>query len=71
MKSDEDALLDDGFLAATRCNETNNVELGVFGHDDQILVVACLDDLGKGAAKAAVQNMNLMLGIDETTGLVN
>ena len=69
--SGEKTSLDDEFLAATRCNHTNNVELCVFGHESQVLVVACLDNLGKGAATAAVQNMNLMLGIDETTGLLN
>lgn len=67
---DQEGLLEDGFLAATRCNHTNIVELCVFGHEEQVLIVACLDNLGKGAAKAAVQNMNLMLGIDETTGLI-
>ena len=67
---DQEGLLTDGFLAASRCNHSNNVELCVFGHDEQVLVVACLDNLGKGAAKAAVQNMNLMFGMDETTGLI-
>ena len=37
----------------------------MFGADDQILVVARLDNLGKGASGAAVQNLNLMLGFDE------
>ena len=58
-----------GFLNAQRCNFTNNIEIYVFGNDDQILITAVLDNLGKGASGAAVQNMNIMLGIDETYGL--
>lgn len=50
-------------------NGTNEMELFVFGHDDQARLVARLDNLGKGASGAAVQNLNLMLGVDETTGL--
>ena len=41
----------------------------VFGRDQQILVVARLDNLGKGAAGAAVQNLNLMLGCEESSGI--
>jgi N-acetyl-gamma-glutamyl-phosphate reductase len=64
----EDAL-DAGFLSPTGCNGTNLIELFVFGHDEQILLVARLDNLGKGAAGAAVQNLNLMLGFNEYAGL--
>ena len=59
----------DGFLAPTACNDTNRVELMVFGTQEHILLCARYDNLGKGASGAAVQNMNLMLGIEETTGL--
>jgi len=41
----------------------------VFGHEDQVLIVARLDNLGKGASGAAVQCLNLMLGVDEARGL--
>lgn len=58
------------FLDAEGCNNTNNLEIMIFGHETQILAVARLDNLGKGASGAAVQNMNIMLGVDETTGLV-
>jgi N-acetyl-gamma-glutamyl-phosphate reductase len=64
----EDAL-DAGFLSPTGCNGTNFIELFVFGYDEQILLIARLDNLGKGASGAAVQNLNLMLGFDEHTGL--
>ena len=64
-----DSLLEDGYLSPIACNDTNRLELFVFGHDEQILVVARLDNLGKGASGAAVQCLNLMLGVDEGTGL--
>ncbi len=52
-------------------NGTNTVRLFVFGADDlgQARLVALLDNLGKGAAGAAVQNLNIMLGLDEHAGL--
>jgi N-acetyl-gamma-glutamyl-phosphate reductase len=59
-----------GYLNAENCNFTNNIEIFVFGNDKQILVVARFDNLGKGASGAAVQNMNIMLGLDETCGLI-
>ena len=64
-----DAVDEGGYLPATACNGTNRVELFVFGRDEQVLLAARLDNLGKGAGGAAVQNMNLMLGLDETLGL--
>lgn len=62
--------LDDGFLNPVNCNDTNRCEIFVFGNDAQMVVAARLDNLGKGASGAAVQNMNIMLDIDETTGLI-
>jgi N-acetyl-gamma-glutamyl-phosphate reductase len=62
--------LDAGFLDPTTCNDTNRIELMVFGHAEQILLVARLDNLGKGASGAAIQNLNLMIGATETAGLV-
>lgn len=53
--------LQDGFLSPLACNDTNLVELMVFGHAQQTLLVARLDNLGKGASLAAVQNIELML----------
>jgi N-acetyl-gamma-glutamyl-phosphate reductase len=50
-------------------NGTNRMKLFVFGHDAEARLVALLDNLGKGASGAAVQNLNLMLGLDEATGL--
>jgi N-acetyl-gamma-glutamyl-phosphate reductase len=50
-------------------NGTNRMELFVFGSDEETRLVARLDNLGKGASGAAVQNMNLALGLDEAAGL--
>jgi N-acetyl-gamma-glutamyl-phosphate reductase len=61
--------LDQGFMDPEAANGTNRIDLFVYGHEDQIVVLARLDNLGKGAAGAAVQNMNLMLGVDELKGL--
>lgn len=68
---DATGLLDDGtMLSPLGCNDTNRLEIFVFGHAGQVLVTARLDNLGKGASGAAVQNLNLMIGAEETTGLV-
>ena len=48
---------------------TNELHIIVCGHEDQTSVTALFDNLGKGASGAAVQNMNIRLGLDETTGL--
>ena len=58
-----------GTLYANRLAGTNRLELVVCGHEDQICVTALFDNLGKGASGAAVQNMNIMLGLPEETGL--
>jgi N-acetyl-gamma-glutamyl-phosphate reductase len=50
-------------------NGTNRMKLYVFGGRDQARLIAVLDNLGKGASGAAVQNLNLMIGAPETTGL--
>jgi N-acetyl-gamma-glutamyl-phosphate reductase len=69
MPFEEGSGPDGGFLDATACNGTNRLEIFVFGHAAQTLVCARLDNLGKGASGAAIQNMNIMLGLDEGTGL--
>ncbi len=61
--------LDQGFLSPTECNGTNRVDLMIYGHEDQLVIISRLDNLGKGASGAAVQNLNLMLGLDEESGL--
>lgn len=58
------------YLSPTERNGTNMVDVFVFGHGEQLLVATRFDNLGKGASGTAVQNMNLMLGVDETSGLL-
>ena len=45
------------------------MEVSVFGSAERILLVSRFDNLGKGASGAAIQNMNVLLGVDEATGL--
>ena len=45
------------------------MEVSVFGNEDRILLVSRFDNLGKGASGAAIQNMNILLGVDERAGL--
>ena len=66
---DSEAHLDNGFLQMALRNGTNMLDIFVFGNDEQALLVARFDNLGKGASGAAMQNMNIMLGLDEGTGL--
>lgn len=58
------------FLASNTLSGQNKIQIFVFGNDEQILLCSRLDNLGKGASGAAVQCLNIMMGIDETTGLV-
>jgi N-acetyl-gamma-glutamyl-phosphate reductase len=51
------------------CNDTQRADLFVFGNDEQLVLIARIDNLGKGASGAAVQTMNLHLGLPEDTGL--
>ncbi len=63
------ASCDDGFFDVQACNDTNRVDIFVFANDEQIIAMARLDNLGKGASGAAVQSMNVHLGVDEGLGL--
>mgnify|MGYP002798870804 FL=1 len=58
-----------GFIGSNNLAGSNELQIFVCGNDEQVMLAARLDNLGKGAAGAAVQNMNLMLGFDETAGL--
>ena len=66
--SDPDTL-GSGFFDVQACNDTNRADLFVFGGPGQVLLMARLDNLGKGASGAAIQAMNVRLGCDEATGL--
>ena len=58
-----------GFIGSNNLAGSNELQIFVCGNDEQVMLAARLDNLGKGASGAAVQNMNLMLGFEETTGL--
>lgn len=58
-----------GFVSANAFSGRDDMQITVSGNEDRILLVARFDNLGKGASGAAIQNMNIVLGVDETTGL--
>ncbi len=60
----------DGFIGANNISGTNMMELFVNGNDERLILCSRLDNLGKGASGAAVQCLNIMMGIDEKTGLI-
>lgn len=60
---------DEPVIYANTMAGRDSLRLIVCGHAEQTIVTALFDNLGKGASGAAVQNMNIMLGLDETTGL--
>ena len=60
---------DDGMLSAVAYSMRDDMSVSVFGNEDRILLVSRFDNLGKGASGAAIQNMNILLGLDEVTGL--
>ncbi len=60
---------EDGFVSANKLNGRDSMEISVSGNDDRILLISRYDNLGKGASGAAVECMNIVLGVDKTTGL--
>ena len=58
-----------GFLSASAYSGRDDMQVTVCGNEDRILLVARFDNLGKGASGSAIQNMNILLGVDEATGL--
>lgn len=59
-----------GFLYTNEMAGKDSMQILVSGNDERVLTAARFDNLGKGASGAAVQCMNVMLGINETTGLI-
>lgn len=62
-------VFDRGQPETNRVNYTNQCHIAVAAHGEQVIVTAAIDNLGKGASGAAIQNMNRMLGCDEAAGL--
>lgn len=59
-----------GFMSAAAFSGRDDLEVSVLGNKERILLVSRFDNLGKGASGAAIQNMNIVLGMEESTGLV-
>jgi N-acetyl-gamma-glutamyl-phosphate reductase len=59
----------DGFLSANSMAGKDSMKIYVTGNEDRLLLVSVFDNLGKGASGSAIQCMNIMMGLDETTGL--
>ena len=59
----------DGMLSAAAYSSADDMQVSVTGNEDRIVLTARFDNLGKGASGAAIQNMNILLGLEEATGL--
>ena len=61
---------EDGMIAGNALSGRDDMRITVAGNEERILLISVFDNLGKGASGAAIQNMNILLGLDETAGLV-
>lgn len=64
-----DELPADGFLSAATLSATDSMKISVFGNDERIMLTAVYDNLGKGASGAAIECMNIRMGLSEAEGL--
>ncbi len=60
----------EGLIAGNALADRDDMSITVAGNEERILLISCFDNLGKGASGAAIQNLNLILGLPEETGLV-
>lgn len=60
---------DGGFISASKLAGRDDMIISVHGNEERILLTSLFDNLGKGASGAAIQNLNIVMGVDETTGL--
>ena len=58
-----------GFLSSAGLSGRDDLEVSVYGNDERMVLVSRFDNLGKGASGAAIQNMNIVLGVAEEEGL--
>lgn len=68
---DGDEFTEAGFLSSAALSGRDNMTVSVHGNHERLILVARFDNLGKGASGAAIQNMNIALGVEETLGLVS
>ena len=66
---EDPASAEGGFLSSAALSGRDDLEVSVYGNDERMVLVARFDNLGKGASGAAIQNMNIVLGCAEGTGL--
>lgn len=62
-------ILTESFIPANTLSGTNNMQIFICGNDERVTITSRFDNLGKGASGAAVQCMNISMGVDETLGL--
>ena len=68
--ADDPAAEEGGFLSSAGLSGRDSLEVSCYGNGERVVLVARFDNLGKGASGAAIQNMNLVLGVDEKSGLI-
>ena len=68
--ADDPAAAEGGFLSSAGLSGRDTLEVSAYGNGERVVLVARFDNLGKGASGAAIQNMNLVLGVDEKSGLI-
>ena len=61
---------ENGFVSGAALSGKDSMKITVAGNEERILLIACYDNLGKGASGAAMECMNMVLGVDKTKGLV-
>ena len=66
---DDPAAAEGGFLSSAGLSGRDDLEVSVYGSDERLVLVSRFDNLGKGASGAAIQNMNIVLGVAEEEGL--
>ena len=65
----EESADENGFISGLKEGKKDGMKVTVAGNDERILLIACYDNLGKGASGAAVECMNIALGTERTKGL--
>lgn len=65
----KESIDEDGFISASAISQKDNMQITVCGNDERIMLVSRFNNLGKGASGAAVECMNIKLGVDKKTGL--
>ena len=68
--ADDPAAAEGGFLSSAGLSGSDAMEVSVYGNSERVILVARFDNLGKGASGAAIQNMNIVIGAREDTGLI-